>query len=555
MPRCSFVLLAALLLPGAQALAQAVPTPGTVREPLRPRPTLPTTPGAPLTTAAPAPTEVIPPGGRAVTVQRFEIAGNRAIPTEKLQAVVAPYEGRPLTLLEIYDVADLLTRYYRTRGYTLATATVPAQKVADGVITLEVMEGRLGAIKIEGNRHYKPGFFAWQLNELAAGEPVRDAPLERELLLLNDQPGLAARAVITPGADFGTSDLVVQVDDRLVDGGLRFNNYGRESIGEWRVEGDAGLNSLLGYGDRLEFNGVYAEADLLHYGRLAYSVPVTAYGTRVGVYYASYDYEVDSKKLGAALSALDIDGEGDNFGVNVLHPFWRSRTKNLYFGVAFDRTVTDQIESTFGTRTKSHLSLGIFNALFDYAAPDGSYTAMAWALSTNFNRQKRDPRTLAPENNAQTAKLQLDLSHYRALWRQLAMFVRFAGAASPDPLVDLEQFRIGGPAGVRAYPSSELAGDQGFMVNAELHHPVTFLPGWHSTILKAFVDTGTVYRKNHNLIGVEHAESLTGAGLGLQTLINRDYAADMSIAYPLGAHDASDKDDGPRFWVGLSANF
>lgn len=545
-----------MLACAAPALAQVVPTPGTVLEPLRPQPTLPTTPAEPLTTtpAERAASTGVPAGGKQIQVQRFVITGNAAIATEDLAQVVAPYEGQMLTLFEIYDVADRITHYYRTHGYLLASATVPEQKVSSGVITLEVIEGKLGAIEVQGNDHYKTSFVEWQLNEVKIGEALRTEPLERELLLLNDMPGLDARAVVQPGAEYGTSDLVVETDDQLADGALRLNNYGRESIGEARLEGDAGLNSLLGYGDRLEFNGVYAEADLLHYGRVGYSIPVTAYGTRLGVYYASYDYSVDSKKLGALFSLLDIDGEGDNFGASVLHPFWRSRTKNLYFGIAFDRTVTTQDESTFGTQSKADIGVGIFTALFNYLAPDNSFSTAGWALSTNFDKNKRDPLTLLPENNAQTAKLQLDFSHYRTLYQQLALYARFSGVASVDPLVDLEQFRIGGPTNVRAFPSSELAGDSGYFVSAELQYPVTFVPSVNM-LFKAFVDNGRVYRKNHNLIGVEKSESLTGVGVGLQTFAYRHYQVDLSLAYPLGAHEASDNDHGVRFWAGLSANF
>ena len=552
----SLMLGACGLVGGAHA--QQVPTPGEVQEQLRSAPTLPRTLSEPL---IPAPTPAgagIPAGGKTVHVTGFDIAGSQAIPTDELQAAVASYLGRPLTLLEIYDAADQITRYYRTHGYTLASAYVPEQKIGDGVVRIEVLEGTLGEVKIEGTSRTKPGFLLWQLDQLKSGAVLRDEPLEHELLLLNDIPGLRAKAVVQPGAIYGTSDLVVAATDKLIDGGIRYNNYGRESIGEERLEGNAALNGLLGYGDRLEFNAVYAEADLLHYGRVGYSLPVSPWGTRASIYYASYDYEVDVKKLGSALSLLDIDGEGDNFGAKLDHPIWRSRDKNLFVGIGYDRTVTDQIESTFGSRTKQHLSLANFSALFSYLASDRSFSTLGGNFSTNFNSADRvvDPvtRLLGVENNAQTAKLQLDLSHYRSLYRQLALFTRFTGVASVDPLVDLERFRIGGPNSVRAYASSELAGDSGYFFSTELQYPIPFVTGMPTSI-KAFFDTGTVYRKNHNLMGVEHSESLSGAGVGLQTSAYRTLFFDAAIAQPIGAYDTTDSNRGVRFWVNVSANF
>jgi len=547
--------------------AQGV-TPGVVRDEFRARPTLPATPPDKVQApAAPSNAAGVPAGGRKILVQRFEIVGNGAVGSDVLQRIVEPYVGQSLTLLEIYDVADLLTRYYRTHGYTLASAYVPEQQVASGVITLEVIEGKLGNIRTQGLRRTKDALVQWQMNELKPGDVVRDAPLEREVLLLNDLPGVEARGVLQPGAEFGTSDLVLNTTEKWYDASIGINNYGRESIGEWRVQGDAALNGLLGYGDQLSFSGVYAEADLMHYGRLGYSVPVSPWGTRAEIYYSSFDYSVDEKKLGAGFETFDIDGEGDNFGITFLHPVWRAQNKNLFLGIGYDRTVTRQtteiVDGTVPIERNLDMGLMVFTALFNYLAPDGSYTTLGAALSTNFDRPERRgdvdpvnfPLDTGLENNAQTAKLQLDMSHYRRLWRQLAGLARLSAVASPDPLNDLEQFRIGGPNGVRAYPSSELAGDRGFTATGELQHPVNMFPGLYEQRVKAFVDTGRVYRKNHHRLGVERSESLTGVGVGYQAFAFGHVSVDATLAYPLGRHEASDDDDGVRFWTGITANF
>jgi hemolysin activation/secretion protein len=539
-----------------QVHAQAIPTPGAVQEQLRPRATVPSTPsGTVQSPPAPSAAAGVPAGGPQVQVQRFEITGNSSIPTETLHAVVAPYEGKAMTLLEIYDVADLVTRHYRTAGYTLASAFVPEQEVSSGVIRLEVIEGRLGEVRVEGAKRLRPGFVRWQLNELKTGEVVRDAPLTKEALLLNDLPGVEAQAVLLPGSAFGSSDLVVKARERWLDGSVGYDNYGRESIGEERLTGQLGLNGLLGVGDRLDVSAVYAEADLLHYGRLAYSVPVSPWGTTAQVYYSSYDYAVDSKKLGPGFSVLDIDGEGDNFGVNFQHPVWRSARKNLFVGLGYDRTVTFQEETTFGSEFKQHIGVAALSALFDYVGTDRSYSTASASLRTNFQGNERDTVLRTLDNNAQAARLQLDLSHWRPVWRELSALLRFSGVLTPDPLLDTEQFRLGGPASVRAYPSSELAGDEGFFASLELQHPVRMFPGLSGQVVKAFVDTGRVYRKNHNLLGVEASESLSGVGLGYQAVAFGRATVDATLAYPLGQHESSDDDDGLRFWTGVTVNF
>ncbi|MBI4693330.1 MAG: ShlB/FhaC/HecB family hemolysin secretion/activation protein [Gammaproteobacteria bacterium] len=525
-----------------------------MQEPLRPRQELPKTPAdlLPKAPAAPQAGAGVPAGGKQVLVERFEITGNSAISGDELHQVVAPYEGKQLTLLEIYDVADLVTRYYRTHGFTVASANVPAQKVASGTIKLEVIEGRIGKINVEGERRYNENFLRWNMTSLKSGEVVRDSALERQLLVLNDLPGYSARSVIQPGDEYGTSDITVQSAEKLVDAALRLNNYGRSSIGEWRTEADLALNGLTGRGDKLEMSGVMAERGLLHYGRFRYSLPITNQGTRVSAYFARYDYNVDRNRLPAAFSSLDLDGEGDNFGINVLHPFIRSKNLNLYMGLGFDRTVTRQFERGTGTRSGEDIGVGVLTALVTYIHPDSSFSTANFSFSSNFDANT--PASGKAENNAEAAKFQIDLSHFRKVYHELSVALRATGVASAKPLVDTERFRLGGPTSVRAFPSSELSGDDGYFLSAELQHP---LPEWKmfDTTAKVFIDHGRVFTKEYEKLGVHHTQSLTGIGFGILAHATRYFDVDVSVSHPLGAYDSTDGEGGARVWAGFSANY
>ncbi len=261
----------------AGVLAQALPTPGVVQEQIQKRPSLPVTPsdaelGEP---AAPPPaTTGIAPGGKQIPIERFEITGNTVISSEELRQMVASHEGRSLTLFEIYEVADELTAYYREQGYSVASVTVPAQKVSTGTVKLEVVEGRIGALSVDGNEFYRGWFLERHITGAAVGDVIAEKALERDLLLLNDLPGLKARAVVEPGLEFGESDLTVRAEEKRLDGTARLNNYGRSSIGDWKIEGDLSVNAPLGLGDQLDFNIAHAEGGMLDYFNVRYSAPI-----------------------------------------------------------------------------------------------------------------------------------------------------------------------------------------------------------------------------------------------------------------------------------------
>jgi hemolysin activation/secretion protein len=179
-------------------------------------------------------------------------------------------------------------------------------------------------------------------------------------------------------------------------------------------------------------------------------------------------------------------------------------------------------------------------------------------LSTNVNAAGRElnPQTgfLEFENNAQTAKLQIDISHYRMLFRRLALFASCTGVTSVDPLLDLERFRLGGPNSVRAYAPAEISGDEGSLLRTALTHSLPFFTV-APTLVKALFDTGRASNKNHNLLGVPESQSPSGAGFALQTSVYQRPCFDVTLAQPIGAFDTSDTDCGVRLLANINAIF
>ncbi len=549
------LLLTAALAPSI-VIAQAVPTPGVIQEEIRRQPTLPTTPSTPDFERAPAPsaTTGVPAGGMKIPIQRFEISGNSVIATEELKSVIAAHEGRSMTLFEIYEVADELTNYYRSKGYSVATVTVPAQKVGSGTVKFEVVEGRIGELTVDGNKAYRDWFLQRHITGAAPGDVIAERALERDLLLLNDLPGLTAKAVVSPGAEFGESDLTVRTEEKRLDFVTRFNNYGRTSIGEWKLEADLGINAPLGIGDRIDFNVVHADGGKLDYFNLRYSAPVSYAGTRASAYFSRNDYKVDSDELQRGLEGLDISGDGDNFGFGLMHPLIRSRKENLYVGIAYDRVITRQRIGGLGLKSKADISLMNLNLLYSKVHEDNSFSTISANFATNFDANDRDPITLRPENNAQTAKMRVDLSHLRPIVGLWSLFAKLTMVGSIDPIVDTQQFRVGGRQSVRGYASSELAGDGGYATTVEIHRQFVFGNNWPS---RAFIfgDSGTVTRKNAAALGVESSESISGAGIGFESLLAGRYLINLELAKQIGSQESIDGRDGLRVWFGLTANF
>ena len=93
-----------------------------------------------------------------------------------------------MTIGQIQEVAAAVTERYRSAGFILAQAIIPAQEVDDGVVKVEIFEGKLGAVTFQGNEMYADAVLAAPFKELI-DSPVSAAGIESAILTTSDYPG------------------------------------------------------------------------------------------------------------------------------------------------------------------------------------------------------------------------------------------------------------------------------------------------------------------------------------------------------------------------------
>ena len=185
------------------------------------------------------------------------------------------------TINQLQTIADEITRYYRERGFIIAQAIVPAQEVRDGAVRLQILEGSLEDVRVEGNSFYKAEVVAGPFRRLR-GQPVVKNTIERALLDVQEFPGLTVFGTFTQGEQLGNTDLVVRVreEDRLTVM-PSIDNYGSEFTGEYRAMVDFKLNNLFGLADQM--NGYILQTFSPSngtYGGLSFEVPFGRNGIR-----------------------------------------------------------------------------------------------------------------------------------------------------------------------------------------------------------------------------------------------------------------------------------
>jgi hemolysin activation/secretion protein len=551
----------------ASVYAQAVPPDGGTLlkelQRLEPAPKPPAAKqelGVPQERAAPA------DGGARIRVRGFRITGATLISTDELNREISGAVGSELTLADLRKAALRLGELYQKKGF-FARALLPEQRFADGVVEIAVIESKLGAIEVEtlpGTR-----LSAERARQTILSQQPLDAPLNLDAVRwgmgnLNDLPGVAATGVLQSGAAHGDVNLAVRVESMpLLTAGVYADNHGIKSTGQIRAIGYGQLNSPLGYGDRLSLLGVAtARSD---YERAGYTFPVGYTGLQAGLSAARLGY-----RLGGVFSGFS--GSASLFDASLSRPLRRTPTSNLYGGLAlaYKHLVNDAAgDINLSNKNLKTAALQIHGDFADSVYGGASNAFSATVLSGKLDLGRNTGNLIADEAGAQTqgsfTLLRWSVHRIQQLAPGWDISLTAGGQFAANNLDSSEKFSLGGPTGVRAYPSGEALGDDGRMVSLELRR--TFNAEFQAT---TFVDAGHVKLLHSTFPGYNtgnpnkpNSYSLYGMGMGLQYGRPGNFVIKGSVARKLGTNpgrDANEKDsDGGsarvRGWIQLAKFF
>lgn len=541
--------LAAWLLAvlGVRAFAQSLPDAGRVLQETAPPPALQPAPQRDFNLAPPGEAASLP-GGTTVTLSAVHIAGNTVFSEAELLAVLGEVRGKSFDLAGLRALANRIANHYRQAGYPFARALIPAQPLTDGVLTLQVIEGRYGKIEVQGDGRAQ----AW-LDTLAPGELIAGGPLERRLLLLGDQPGVKISPVLRPGQELGTGDLIVEVQrERALHGDLGFDNHGNRYTGEARARANLFLDSPFTLGDQIVLLGLVSEEGTWQ-GSASYSLPLGTSGLRGSIGYAHTYYE-----LGKDFANLDAHGTAEVASVGLSYPLLRSQEANLALGLQYQHKRLEDRQDAVTMRNDKRSDALPITLQFDRRDAWGvtwgalAYTAGRLSLDAALDAQDRASRM---DSRGHFDKWNLDLARLqRTSLPSLNLFGRFSAQWASKNLDSSESFLLGGPNGVRAYPVGEGNGDEGWLIQLEARYRI----GDFEPFL--FHDAGKVRinADNGRLVAplADNTRSIAGSGLGLRWQYG-PWSADAVLAWRNrgGKPQADTRDDNPHGWINVNWRF
>ncbi|WP_019502181.1 ShlB/FhaC/HecB family hemolysin secretion/activation protein [Pseudanabaena sp. PCC 6802] len=475
-----------------------------------------------------------------IPVKKIAIVGSTVFSDEQLQVLVAPLLNRSVTLVELQELANKVTKLYQENNYITSRAVLPAdQDINDGEIVIQVIEGKLERIDIKKDESARLSEdYIRDRIAPAVTVPLNFARIEEELQLLRNDPLIAEiKANLSAGEGGGSSILEVTVKEaKLLNLGLSLDNYGNSATGIYRFGVTPQLLNLSGIGDRLAAN--YTRSGSADAFSFDYQLPLNPKGGTLGL---SFAFDRNPAKITAINSPATIDIRADTqiYELNYRQPLVRTLREEfaLSFGLAIEQSsffvegIPFNLQTGNSNDGGSQATILQFGQDFISRDPGG-----AWAFRSLFNfgidALGATVRNDAPDGrffawNGQVLRVQRLGSD-----RDTLALLRLSAQLTGDSLLPPNRFSVGGPQSVRGYRQNQITGDSGIQGSLEFQFPVV-RDNEGTSILKIlpFIEAGTVWNANGETSGL--SQTIVGFGTGLLWQPSRNFTIRIDYGIPL----------------------
>ena len=474
-----------------------------------------------------------------IQVTRFNFTGNTVLSNEQLTNLTKDFIGKELSYNELRDVLRFISDFYRQLGLW-ARAILPEQDINNGVITIQIVEGRLGKVIIKSDEqdlNLKQDVARKYIeNKISRQQILNINQLEKNIQNLNNVPGIQAIASLEAGQEVGETDVVIQLQNRkTLSGTFQGDSYGSRSSGRSRGTALINFDSLLKQGEQFTIQRVQTIGS--EYNALAGSFRIGYGGTRGTVKAAKLRYD-----LGDPFSSSNPTGNSEELSVSIDHPLNSIGRTNLSSNFTFSESDYENKNNT-PSNVQKKITRGIaklnFNRSDQFYKGGVNYGSVSVTVG-----DLDDTSTGSTTTNAlgSFSKLNANVSRFQRLSDQNVLQVNLSAQYAFKNLDSAEKFSLGGPYGIRAYPNSEGQGDHGLMANIELKH------GFSQTLEgMIFYDWGLIQQHQNTYSNwdsgnpsLENIYELQGIGVGANWNVTPTTNINWVFSTTLGSNNGED---------------
>ena len=401
----------------------------------------------------------------------------RSISQAELEAITATYIA--IDMVSMYDLYCMVLEIDALfdRKHVLGRAVLPVQEIENGMVMVQIVEGREGRrvittqappclgfgdspfFPMSGHRLFGQQFVQHQFR-FSGRRVFNIQALENELERYNRTFRSQLVAEIEPGDGLGQSTLkLTRIMPQPVSGGYYVDNSGRESSGRIRDGGYLNFSDILGLNESyfVSYDKTEGTSSLYMSG----DIPVSRFGTFFEMSY----YYGEPKTISGPFAILEINGISEQYRPGLRQILVNKKERRL--------------DATF--HYQNYSSQTFFGPHLNY---EELHDAMSVGLEYSHRRNKTatfagisviygGAKTMAPpiatqeyvQNDFCLMKMNLTRVWYpNSKW---TFVLRGNGSAALTDLPQSQVFQIGGMNTVRGTPEGMMSGDSGYLVVAE----------------------------------------------------------------------------------------
>ena len=458
--------------------------------------------------------------------------GASALRHEELAAGYHPYLGKMVSQADLAAIAPPSAIATARQVFISAAPSSRRRTSQDGRVRIQVIEGSITEVALRGEGAEQFGIRP-MFNPVLAEHPSRLATLERQLLLVNNLPGvrIVDSALEEIGGTTGRFRIVVQLKTWHIYTFAGLDNLGSATVGPWQAYATAAYNSFLRPGDTLAVNlsTIANDPRQLGFGRISYDTPVGVDGVRLGgsALYSEVRPGDDRRLYNDITKTEAFELHGSIVPIQSQHS-----TLTLTAAIGFSNVSEYDV---FGKFYDDHIRT--FSLTSDYRLQDAfggtNYATLTYRQGLDILGASHFDDDFVSRDGARAdfSVLNFCYTRYQALTGPWSAKLSMASQTASGPLFTSQQFYLGGAAFGRGYGAAEISGDNGVAGSFELRFDQQ--PNWRYLSgfqLYAFTDAGVVWNDGyHPWDGL----SLTSAGGGIRFFLWDDLQADIGVAFPL----------------------
>ena len=465
-------------------------------------------------------------------LEKINFEGNTMISDEELEKLALEVLGEDIFFDELLEVCSKVTNLYHSKGYLTSYATVPPQRIVDGLATIKIVESKVGELNIEGEKWTRE----WYLRNIIMGKAgLREGDvfnaknLQRAMKEINREDYVQVQTdVERQAAGEENTAITLNVRDRFpVNLGFSYDDYGRSYTGAQRVSFLVGMDNLTGLGDKI-YGGTILSSGATGW-MAGYSLPVSSYGTRL-----SFDFSDSHVRLNGPYKG--IKGSAQSYFFKLTHPLVQTAKSDLFLYSGYDFVNASTYWNNPGAKQYlSDYNLHVWRSGL-YGMTDDNYGRWIGNLGIDFGLSGDDKIGLSKADTT-FFKMTASATRVQRLLARSMGIVRVSGQYSPNELFAAEQMQLGGPYTLRGYQPAELIGDYGVSGTLEYRFPVPFLDRAFPWLddrmrLAVFYDWGIIGSNgNYTYPGDKFLHSI---GFGTYLSLTDWLTAQVGLGFPFG---------------------